>query len=272
MRGLLRSMAMATMSCCFVQVAALSQSADWHGLFRDLISTDTKISEAARSLAFNTLLPALESEDAKALDKDLASIVETFHDENEAIRLQASGLLAGLARKRADATESMKRAVPFWLAQFNDKNPRVRANAISAIANLQPSVPTEVVPELLRITWEGEPAAKSTATLALVRCSGSSADAVRAVADMMSPDSPIETRRVVIQAMGYAGVSDPVLITKLGEALRDRDVVRDALRAIAALGPRAMALRPLLVDLAADDRDKEISDAAATVLKRLEQK
>lgn len=272
MHGRSRSIAMATMSCCLFALAASSQSADWHDLFRDLISTDTKVSEAARVLAFNTLLPTLETEDAKALDKDLASIVIAFHDENEAIRLQASGLLAGLARMRADGTESMKRALPFWLAQFNDRNPRVRANAISAIANLQPTVPAEAVPELLRASRDRDPAVNSAATLALVRSCNTSTDAERAVADMMSPDKPIETRRAAIQSVGYAGASSPMLITKLGEALRDREVVRDALRAIAALGPRATALRPLLVDLASDDRDKEVSRAATTVLERVERR
>jgi hypothetical protein len=269
----MRSVAVVTVvliACLLAEVAARAEATDWHGLFRDLISTDPQISNPARELSFKTLIPALETEDHSSLDQDLRKIIEVFQDNNEMIRLQASGLLAGLARTRADGTEAMKRAIPVWISQFDDRNPRVRANAIRSIAILRPDVPSEAVPVLLRIIGDGTAPPDAIAALALVRCSPRSSDAQRRIADLMSTKKPIETRRAVVVAIGNAGVSDPVLVSKLGEALEDRELLRDALRAVAALGRGAVALRAAVNRLAVD-AEEEISKAATTALKRIDQ-
>src|SRR2546427_7558304 len=80
---------------------SFGQVADWRELFRELVSADRAVSDAARERSFKTLIPKLEAADAKALDKDIAAILDAFKDE-QPIRLQASGLLAGLALRRAD--------------------------------------------------------------------------------------------------------------------------------------------------------------------------
>jgi HEAT repeat protein len=213
----------------------------------------------------------LETEEAAKLDQDVAKIIEVFQDENESVRLQASGLLFGLARNRQDGTEALRRAIPVWISQFDDQNSRVRDNARRSIAILRPEVPAEAVPALLRVVGLGEAPPEAVVALALVRCSRYSPDAQQRMADLMSAAKPIETRRTVIVAIGQAGTPDPILVGKLREALEDRRLVLDALRSAAALGRGAVGLRAAIIKLAAGDPTEEISKAATTALKRIEQ-
>src|SRR5207237_1669868 len=97
------------------------QSADWLSLFRELVSPDPSVSKAARLRSFNELIPALETKEPKALEPDIKAILRAF-DEEEPIRLQASGLLAGLAIRRSDSAMALQSAVPQLMSNFRDTN------------------------------------------------------------------------------------------------------------------------------------------------------
>src|SRR5207249_1714212 len=100
----------------------LGQSADWVSLFRELVGPDPSVSQAARMRFFTELIPELEAKEAKAIEPDINAIMRAF-DEEEPIRFQASGLLAGLAIRRSDSAMALQPAIPRLLSNFRDTNP-----------------------------------------------------------------------------------------------------------------------------------------------------
>jgi HEAT repeat protein len=250
---------------------AFGQSADWLALFRELVSPDPAVSDAARARSFNTLIPKLEAADPTSLDEDITAILEAFSDE-EPIRLQASGLLTVLALNRPDGSEALKRAVPVFLSQFKDQNRRVRCNAIMAIASLRPQVPREALTPLLIAVRDYDPPAMGFAVLGLARLAETAPEAADGLASLLAANEPIEIRRIVVQSIGKARVQNPVIVAKIGEVLqdKDRDLVRDAIDAVSRIGPAAKPLKPILKRIADTERDEELSNAAAAAALRLE--
>lgn len=82
--------------CLLCAVPGYGQALNWVELFTQLSSPDRSVSDPARARSFDELIPRLETESKSSLDKDLAGIAEAFK-YSEPIRLQASGLLTGLA-------------------------------------------------------------------------------------------------------------------------------------------------------------------------------
>lgn len=258
------------LSSCLV-TGAWSQSADWLELFRQLVNRDPSIQDAARETASHVLLPQLTAAGQAELKIDVAAIAEAFKDPNEEIRLQASALLGTLAIGRPDGTQALASAVPLWLSQFDDRNRRVRGNAVRAIAFLQPRVPAEALSALIRVVHEDDPMVVAAAIVGLARLAASSPEAVRELSDLASRGQPVETRRAVMQAIGLHRAVNPELIAKMGEALTEdnRDLVMAAIGAASRIGAAAAPLKPELQRLAASSADRELSVRAADAVERL---
>jgi len=260
----------ATLSLCFT-TSAWCQATDWLELFRQLVNREPSIQDAARERAFRVLIPKLQTEGRAELAMDVAAIAAAFRDANEEIRLQASGLLGGLALARLDGTEALASAVPLWLSQFDDQNRRVRENAVRAIATLQPRVPAEALSDLLRVVHKDDPMVVRAAIGGLARLAASSPEAVRELSDLASSGQPVETRRAVMQAIGYYRAVNPELIAKIGETLMEdnRDLVMEAIGAASRIGAAATPLKPALQRVAASSADRDLSFQAAAAVERL---
>ena len=132
-----------------------AQTTDWPALFTALTSTDEVSSGAAREKSFSTILPRLEIETPAELDLDIQAILPAFQ-RTENIRLQASGLLTGLAMQRPDSAIAMKSVIPVFLGQFKDRNVRVRKNAVMAIASLKPEPRQQVLDPLADVAQDSD--------------------------------------------------------------------------------------------------------------------
>jgi len=259
----------------FVSMQAFAQSADWEVVFRNLASRDLKVSEGARNLAFQKLIPALEAAPpSPALDKDIAAIAGMFGSKDQETRLQASGLLFGLSMRRADGETALRSAIPVLLSQFEDSNPRVRGNAIASIANLRPGIPKAAVPALIRVARSSDKRASDGALYGLARLSHSAPEAANEVLSALSSDSNPDRQRVALRSIGHAQTSHPDVILGIAPILRSQDasLAREAVTTVTMLGARADALRPELDRLARSMSDRELAALAAAAIKALDRR
>lgn len=244
-------------------------SEDWAALFRELVSTDASVSDAAREKAFGSIIPRLVHEDAAELDGDVAGILAQSRSEG-AIRLQVSALMATLAYSRLDGGSALVKGFPVWVDQLqNDPNERIRYNAAFALSSLKPDIPTVFAEPLIRALKDRDVRVVCAAILGIARLCDVTPEARRAIVGLLAAGGDNDTRRATIQAVGNAQVRDANVIKMLGENLRDKDrnIVKDSLQAIKLLGPAAIGdIKGELRTVANDTSDRELSDLAKAIL------
>jgi hypothetical protein len=255
----------------FAEVAGWSQIADWVTIFREMSSTDPAVSAAARKVSFDNLIPVLEAENRTAMDKDIAGISAAFR-EPELIRMQASGLLAGLAMRRADSAEVLRSALPLFLMLFDDANPRIRQNAVRSVISLKPQIPAEALPALIRTASDTDQALAAIAMFGVARFAETAPDAVQALKALFSPQKAISIRRAVVRAVGQAKVSQPDIVEEVRRALgeNDSELTRNAVTALREIGPPAIGAAADLRQLLSTSTDAEMREAIKSALSHIE--
>ena len=191
-----------------------AQTTDWPALFTALTSTDEVISGAAREKSFSTILPRLEIETPAELDLDIQAILPAFQ-RTENIRLQASGLLTGLAVLRPDSAIALRSAIPVFLGQFKDRNARVRKNAVMAIGNLNPDPPQQALDPLAEVAQDPDGAVARFAIHGIARLARTYDRAAAVFVKILSSNASVETRRAAIQSMAELQLTAPLLVDQL---------------------------------------------------------
>src|SRR5256885_12160275 len=109
--------------------------------------------------------------------------------------MQASGLLAGLAMRRADSADVLRSALPLFLMQFDDANPRIRQNAVRSVISLKPQIPPETLPALIRLASDTDQTLATIAMFGVARFAETAPDAVQALKALFSPKQSLSRRR-----------------------------------------------------------------------------
>lgn len=243
------------------------QTLNWVDLFVQLSSPDRTVSEPARARSFDELIPRLETESKSSLDKDLAGIAQAFK-YNDSIRLQASGLLTGLAERREDGAQALESAFPTYTSLYHDPILRIRRNAVLSIASLKPGVPLQLLPGLVELVHE--PEVGQAAIYGLARSAENSNLARSTLLGLLGEDQTDETRILTMQAIGEARGAPPSVMEGIQKGLgSDRKPVQ--LAAIKSLGRIGRAAATARVDLESltQASDSEISSAAQDALARV---
>jgi hypothetical protein len=263
---------------CICAAAAWCQSTDWNALWRELASADRAARDAAIARASNNLIPKIAAQGPGPFEADVAAIIEGL-GRGGLVRQAASGLLSQLVGLRHDGSQTLRMAVPVWLSQFDDPDSYIRGNAVAAISGLRPQIPREALGPLLRAARGEDLLSAEPAMYGVARFADSSTEAVKALTVLLSREQPSSTRFAAVGAVRSRRITHPAIVAKVGECLEadDRQLVRLAISALATInalteaGPRAVApFEPALRKIAARGGDKELSDAASSLVKEIQ--
>ena len=206
---------------------------DWDALFRDLTSTDSKVSEAARTRTFTMVLPSLYERDAQYVEGELDGILKHFNS-NENIKLQASGFVAMISVVRPDGSHVLGKAIPVLIERLRDTTPRIRANAAYALANLKPVIPPAAAAALLEACHHSDPQVVRMSTYGVARLAATgSSEATEALASLLSSKHDNQVKGAVLESIRATGVKAPGLVPGVS-ALLSPDT--DPQLAMSALG------------------------------------
>jgi len=247
---------------------SLASGENWPKLLDDLVSTDSSISAAARDYAFRTALPRLESMDAAALNGEIQQILPLMQDKRENVRMQASGIIAGLASIRLDSSVSIAPAIPILLEQFKDTQARVRENAIFTIITLRPIPPSEALQPLVDLLQDENLRIEGGAIAGLSRLAAFVPAADDALRTYLSSEKRPDRLIAAVYNIGEAKYASPATVALMAPLLTYKDervnlAVADAFR---KLGPKAAgakeSLRDVLSDSASSDELRDITQKA----------
>lgn len=246
----------------------MGYSENWHKLLLSLTSTDPAVSGPARDYLFGQVLPVLLTEDTESLNRQVPLLLQEFGSD-EHIRLQVSGMLAGLAINRRDGDIALRGAIGNWLTQASDHNNRVAYNAVVALANLKPAIPAEAGPILVKATEGSDARFVGVGAYGLARLGAGNPAAISALEKGLSNRQDPKVRRAVITALGTAGSLAPQLVPAFATLLEtgDDETVLDALKTIRRSGQSAIsALANQLSDLAQNAKNDQIRHICTDLL------
>ena len=158
-------------------------------------------------------------------------------------------ILGALGVSNACAREEQYHGRPleYWVQALHDSNPKVRAEAIDAIAEAAPRSSRTVNILLDALSSESDSSLHPVFANALGQLRGVAAPAVRRLIALLS-DSHIEIREAAAEALGNIGAPAVEAVPALSAALRDccHDVRAAAADALGRMGPTASAAVPAL--------------------------
>lgn len=145
------------------------------------------------------------------------------------------------------------RPLEYWFQALYDSNPKVRAEAIDAIAGLAPRSTRTVNMLLSALSSESDSSLHPVFASALGRLGHVAAPAVPRLAALLS-DSHIEVREAAAEALGNIGAPAAGSVPALSAALCDccHDVRAAAADALGRMGPSASAAVPALSETLGD--------------------
>jgi hypothetical protein len=251
---------------------AAGQIADWKTLFTQLSDPDPAVNGAARKKSFEELIPRLESEDRASLAKDLTDISSAF-TAAQPIRMQASGLLAGLAMRRPDGATALEPVFPLFTRLYHDSEPRIRINAVMSVAALQPRVPEELLPGLAELVHDPDFRLAGAAVAGLTRSANDSEFALGRLEQLLSSDESDKVRGSVVQAIGLTRDAPAPLIEQMRKLLdgSSQALLLETIRSLGRIGPAAAVARADLERLARTG-SPDVASAANDALSRIVQR
>jgi HEAT repeat protein len=165
-------------------------------------STDPAIKEAAGK-SMRDAIDAATHEDAVALQRHLASIAAALRDENEQIRLSASGIFYLLSQFHEDSAAAIAPSIPTLLTLTRDRNEQLRANVFRALGYLRPTVPPEVVVAMHDFVRDPNSTARGMAAFVIATSFMIGSDDERLLERLLSDPQPL-IRRTAVEAVGLA--------------------------------------------------------------------
>ncbi|HLJ17919.1 MAG TPA: HEAT repeat domain-containing protein [Bryobacteraceae bacterium] len=252
--------------------APLAFSEDWSSLFRDAISRDRAVQDAAREKGLKEIVPRLMREDAPALVKDLEGITDEFANSNNEIRLQASAVVTTLAMLRPDGSVTLRKIIPELIPLLRDSYPRVRRNAATALSSLKPDIPVEAKAPLIAALKDSDHTVVWAAVYGVARFAAADPNAAVAVDQLLNDPNP-QTQMAAVGAMAAVRFADPAVVNALIQHLQSSDdlYVNTALRAARELGPAVIKkLEPQIREVARSNKDPHLSATAADLLSQAE--
>lgn len=260
---------------------APAQITNWPELFRELASLDPIVANDAVQRV-NALTPRLQTLDAKALEKEVGSMLRGLGDTDEAVRFKAVAMLLTVAMIRPDATEVLRPAVPLLIPQlqseFKQGLKRLKEHALRIIVSVRPEIPTEALEPLLELVRGEDRKMAAIATYGIGHFAKTSARALDEIVHLLSPEQPVEIRSAAVRSLEDSRLAQPVILMRLKEILEgngtkpeasldDRELVRQTLTVVALLGPAAASLKPQVEQIAVEHR--YLAQAARSALLRL---
>jgi HEAT repeat protein len=258
--------------------AASAQSIDWLALFHNQLSSDPKVSDAARK-GMRDAEDTVMHEDVAAARKDLAALAPAFDDKDERVRVAASGLFYVLSQFGEDSAEAIAPSIPTLLSLTKDSNSRLRANVFRALGYLRPKIPPEVVAAMHDFVRDPDSTARAMAMFAIARSFTPGSDDEKLLEKLLADSQPL-IRKTAVEAVGLAMAPGytyvarppvPAMIELLRQRLSDPDtgVVRSTVRAIDEIGPPAISAKDDLQKIVDANVDADLTRAAEGAIHRI---
>lgn len=249
-----------------------AQEIDWASIVRDLTSTDSALREATFEALVDKIHPKLCKEEGPLLEAEIPGLVDQLSQKGNVARLQASGILYTIGQCRSDSEITLARAIPALVDHAkNDSFERIRGNSIRTLVDLKPNIPNEVFSFLVGVMKGYDDNLAVLATYGVARRASPGSEAEELLSEALSQRKSIGRKKAAINALLYGGVTDPLLMNRLGAVLNDPDpsVVKIALNVISHLGTRAIEPnRQQLSSLASSSQDAEIAAVAKHLAER----
>ena len=229
-------------------------------LFEGLKSPDLEVKNRAAGDLLSYVAVWVQ-QDPSTMQEDLPALLAALEDRHPEVRTQSSTFFRTVAFMRPkDKEEILRPVIYFLIGRFDDPDPRVRTNLMRAIAALEPAPPYQAIEGFTNHLEDPSPEAQSLAVYGLVRAAPDSLQAAEAVAGLLDNTSDPEARRGLIQMLGAAKSTHPIIIGKLIEQLDSKDggLRGDTVRALGEIGPPAAQAIQQLRAIASDRRASSI--------------
>jgi HEAT repeat protein len=264
------------LTVAFATLQVHAQQIDWANFFRDLVSRDHAVQNAALEKMANDILPKLCSGKAELIAPEIPGLIKEMEDSNPEVRVETSAFLFTMARFRPDSEIVLAAAIPVFMDHAqHDTESQTRRNCANALAELKPEVPAQALPLMLQLADGNDAAVQPGAIWGLARVANSHPQAAQALGEILTQNDSATKKKLAIGAIGANHLSDTRLIAALGGFLSDNnpDLQRTALLAINRCGGRAVAVnREQLARFAETSTNKDLAALARRLLDRSEQK
>ena len=200
---------------------------------------------------------------------EIQGLAEQLDQKSRDVRIQASAFLLTIARFRPDSAVILLPAVSALVNHVRDPVSQTRQNCVNALAFMKPQMPVSALPLLLSLVDGQDVAVQPGAIFGVARMANTSAEAARMLNQLLSQSNSATKKKLVLEAIPAAGVSDRQLVARLGVFLSDRDkeIQRTALLAINKFGNEAVILnRNQLAIFAQTSTDKDLAGLAQQLL------
>lgn len=249
-----------------------AQITDWSKVLHDLANgQDRPTQAAAEKLMSDALFPALGTESAPSLEKDVAPIVASLDDKDPQVRFKASAVLWALTMLSQNTTDGLNGVLPVLLTHFHGPDAPVRENVIRAVVALRPSIPPQALRELLPLIRDPDRTVQDVAIYGITRSAPQSPEALKALLDVLS-EGVAALKVDALKDIGLMRLQDPAIIGKLKQLLSDKDraVVLGAIVALDYAGPAAAPARAELERIHQNSPDPEVAKAAASAIAKID--
>jgi HEAT repeat protein len=222
------------------------------------------ISEADRSRTFEILRHYSTGE---SLSGEWQTLNEALSDPNPFVRDQACAILATIvflnSARPVDLPDTTKELV---LQGFGETIPNLRENAVRVIALMAGGVPAGMEPRLLEMArGDSASSVRRAAILALASVRTPNPQITEFWVQSLKAEQDNALRGMVLSAFRLYAQTDPILISLVIDALRDKDyfVRQEAIAAVVKIGKPAASALPLLIEI----RDAQVSEQRDAVMR-----
>lgn len=244
---------------------------DWKAQFEAGATPDESVRSKARETGYAIVNQLCEAK-PEFVATELPGAVEQLKSSNPEIKTQASGLFPVLNYCRRDTEQLFSGLYPAFVSLAQSDAPILaRANAIRAIADSKPNVPTRFVAFFKQQVDTGNSALAEPAIYGLARLADREPEAAQSLHQILIKPGKPDFRLNVVASMESANVKSPLLIRDFNAILvvKDRSLTLAALRTIAHIGKLAVEDNQTQLHELASSEDPEIKAFAANLLKRL---
>lgn len=225
-------------------------------LFEGLKSTDleskNRASQALHAYAVNWI-----EQDPATMRKAFPAVMAALDDYDDGVRIQASAFFGVIGMlRRHDGRAILGTLELDLIERFNDPQPRVRTNLISAISSLEPAPAylAEAIEAFERHLNDPDFGVRGRALLGLARVAPDSPSAAAAIVSLLDRTDDPEARGGLIQRLAFARPRHPAIVRKLIEQLNQdhRQLRLDSVQALGQIGPPAAEALPALRAISLD--------------------
>jgi hypothetical protein len=244
---------------------------DWGAFFhKGPFRTDAEIGAFWENA--QPMINRLMTEAPDIATKDVLQIAERFDDKDATIRTSAFGLMYMITQLRNDSATVLIPVLPKIQEHFLDPaDEQLRWNAIMSVGALKPAVPGDQVTALLKLS-KADPKKREAALamFGIARAVNENSDALSWVDEQLAKQTPLT--EATLTAVANSHLYNKQVAKRLSELLspeKSPETLKTMLQTLAALPTPAIEACAAELNTLVSHKDKEISDTASSLLKRL---